>query len=91
MSFTYNKNNKRPSMDPCGTPHVIFINSEVVPATKVHCFLSVKLFSSQEKLLFLIPSSFNLARSISWFTVSKAFEKSIGIFHDCLWLNIFHE
>ena len=42
ISFIYNKNNKGPSLDPCGTPAFTSKISDFWPSTTTTCFLFVK-------------------------------------------------
>ena len=75
----YIKNNSGPYTDPWGTPHVIKGGSELVPLMQVVCDLFSKYFFCE---IFDIISNTNFVyffSRISWFTVSKAFEKSIKV------------
>ena len=42
-SFIYIKNNNGPKIDPLGTPEVIGMVSEMLPFTKILCFLFIKI------------------------------------------------
>jgi len=52
ISFTYNRNNKGPKTDPCGTPQDIFPKSEETSASKRHSFFKEKLNIPFHKLHF---------------------------------------
>ena len=41
-SLTYIKNNKGPSMDPCGTPHLISKRVELYGLIETNCFLLLR-------------------------------------------------
>ena len=57
-AFTYNGNNKGPSIYPCETPHVIDRTSDGLSLYKTYCFLfSIWLFN-QSNAMPLIPSWF---------------------------------
>ena len=42
ISFTYIKNSRGPSMEPCGTPHVMFLVPDSVPFTSTTCVLPTR-------------------------------------------------
>src|SRR4029434_8421497 len=52
--------------------------SDVRPATSIHCVLPVKSFLNHLRETLSNPREFSLPKSISWFTVSKAFDRSIN-------------
>ena len=41
-SLTYKMNNKGPSTEPCGIPHVIDLSSDLVSLMYTYCFLLLK-------------------------------------------------
>ena len=55
ISFTYNKNNRGPKIDPCGTPQLILPISDLTPLYTTYCCLSDKYFFSQLNATPLIP------------------------------------
>jgi len=42
MSLTYKKKSKVPKTEPRGTPVLIVLISEWIPATEINCFLPLK-------------------------------------------------
>ena len=54
-SFVYNKNNKGPRTEPCGTPHNTVRTLELTPFTTVNCFLSVRYDLKNSKASPLMP------------------------------------
>ena len=77
-SFTYNKNSSGPSIQSCGTSHLI-VSSSVFSSLFIwiNCFLFDKKFLSHDwfRSVTLYNSSF--LRSMGWSTVWKALDKSI--------------
>ena len=47
MSVMYKRNNRGPSIEPCGTPQVIPLATDIVPSTSVTCTLPVKYDQNQ--------------------------------------------
>ena len=49
------RNSRGPSTDPCGTPCLVYCDSEVVPLIETHCLLFVKYDLNQSLAEPLIP------------------------------------
>ena len=47
MSVMYKRNNRGPSIEPCGTPQVIPLATDIVLSTSVICTLPVKYDQNQ--------------------------------------------
>ena len=75
-TFMWHKNSIGPSTVPCGTLETIVASSEYSPSSATRIFLSVRQDVSHVWSGPLIPYWSILWRSLSWGTVSKAFEKS---------------
>ena len=74
MSLIYIRNNKGPSIDPWGTPDLTLRVSEVELLIEVNWVLFFKYFLNRYSGVPRTPYA-NFDISISWLTVSKAYEK----------------
>jgi hypothetical protein len=54
-SFIYIKNNRGPKTDPCGTPCLVYVDSDVIPLMETHCLLFVRYDLNQSFAKPLIP------------------------------------
>ena len=77
-SFTYSKNCSGPSIESCGTPHVIVSRSAFSSSfIWLNCFLFDTWYLNHEWFRSVTPYNSSFLRSIEWSTVSKALDKSI--------------
>ena len=76
ISFIKIRNSKGPRMEPCGTPQITGIGSDIVFLIFTDCFLSVRYDKNQCCVFTLHSYSFNFSKRISWFTKSNALQRS---------------
>ena len=77
-----NKINRRgPKTDSCGTPYIIYFLLDWHLFTVVNCILLFRYDWNQLLVIPLIPWCSSFLRSVSWFTVSKAFHKKDFLGH----------
>ena len=77
MSLTYIRKSNGSRMEPYGTPHSIILGLEKVPFIYTFWVRFVKYESYQETEMLLGPKAWSLSDNKEWFTVSKAFCRSI--------------
>ena len=76
MSVMYKRNNRGPSIEPCGMPQVISLATDIVPSTSVTCTLPVNYDQNQHIESSSTPTPLSFFKRMVWSTASKTFCKS---------------